>query len=61
MAKTPEYQLRAVRKYDRNREDIAVTFRLSPEEIAELDAGRGELTRSAFSKQATLEALKPPP
>jgi hypothetical protein len=61
MAKTKEYQLRAIRKYDAKREDVAVTCRMSLAELAELDAGRGELTRGAFVKQAALKALRTPP
>lgn len=61
MAKTPDSQLRAIRKYDaEKRKDVAVTCRLSPAELAELDAGRGELTRGAYIKQATLKALRHP-
>lgn len=60
MAKTPDSQLRAIRNYDAKREGVAITFRLSKAEIADLDKARGELTRSAFAKRATLQALKLP-
>jgi hypothetical protein len=62
MAKTPDSQLRAIRKYDtEKRQDVAVTCRMSLAELVELDAGRGELTRGAFVKQAALKALRTPP
>jgi hypothetical protein len=59
MAKTPESQLRAIRKYDtEKRTDVAVTYRLSPEQIADLDAVRGEKSRGAFLKAAGLKAIE---
>lgn len=61
MAKTPDSQLRAIRKYDANRTDVAVTFRLSPEEIAKLDKVRGELTRAGFAADLVRKAIESKP
>ena len=57
MAKTKEYQLRAIRNYDAKRGGIAVTIRFTDAEAAELDAARGEQTRPGFVKAVALQAV----
>ena len=59
MAKTSDAQLRAVRKYDtEKRQGVAITFRLSPKEIAKLDKVRGEFSRSGFAAELVREAIQ---
>jgi hypothetical protein len=62
MAKTPDSQLRAIRKYDtEKRTDVAITFRLTPKEIARLDKVRGELSRGRFAAELVRAAIEAKP
>lgn len=59
MAKTSDAQLRAIRKYDtEKRTDVAITFRLTPKEIARLDKVRGDQSRGGFAAELVREAIK---
>jgi hypothetical protein len=62
MAKTPDAQLRAIRKYDtEKRQGVAITFRLSPKEIAKLDKVRGDFSRSGFAAELVRGAIEKGP